>query len=45
MFKVNNKNNTTTLLTLFWCFYRQLWIYLTCFPSAFIVGFEQVKDS
>ena len=45
MFKVNNKNTRTTLLTLFWCFYCQLWIYFTCFSSVFVVEFEQVNDS
>ena len=45
MFKVNNKNNRTTSLTLLWCFYCQLWSYFTPFSSVSIADFEQVNVS
>ena len=34
MFKINNKNTRTMLLTLLWCYYCQLWIYFTCFSRT-----------
>ena len=43
MFKVNNKNTKTTLLTSFWCFCCYLWIHFMFNVS--IVDFEQVNVS
>ena len=41
MFKVYNKNRTTSS-TSFWWFYCKLWTYFTPFSSVFIVEFDQV---
>ena len=49
MFKANNKNTRTTLLTslyvvdVFWCFSCQLWTYFTPFPSVSIASCESVE--
>ena len=43
MFKVNNKNTKTTLLTSFWCFCCYLWTHFMFNVS--IVDFEQVNVS
>ena len=45
MFKVNNKNNTTTLLTSLWCFCRKPWTYFPPFSNVSIVDFEQANAS
>ena len=38
MFENNSKDNSTTLLTLFWCRYCQLWTYFTSLSSVSIVN-------
>ena len=43
MFKVNNKDTGTTLLSSFWCLYCQLGTYFTPFFSVSIVNFDQVN--
>ena len=45
MFKNNNKNTSTTSLTLFWWFYCSLWTYFTPFSCVLIVDFEHVNVS
>ena len=37
MFKTNNEDTRTTLMTLFWYIYCELWTYFTPFSSASIV--------
>ena len=41
MFKVNNKNTTTTSMTLFWCFCCYFWTYFKPFSGVSIADFEQ----
>ena len=45
MLKVNNKNNKTTSIMSFWCFYCQLGTYFTSFSSVCIAGFKKVNVS
>ena len=41
LFKVNNKDNRTTLLTSFWCFYCFYWTYFTHCSSDSILDFAE----
>ena len=43
MFKVNNKNTTTTSMTLFWCFCCYFWTYFKPFSGVSIADFEQLN--
>ena len=43
MFKVSNKDTTTTPMASFWYLYCWLWTYFIPFSSVSIVNFEQVN--
>ena len=43
MFKINNKDTTTTLMTSLWCLYCLLWKYFIPVFSVSIVDFGQVN--
>ena len=42
MFKVNNKDNRATPLTLFWCLWRYFWTDMSHRSGVCIIDFEQV---